>query len=61
MGHLLKIKFVDSRANVHILASTNVSFTLTMVQVPNLALYVETKRITVQKTTGDPFNVQAWN
>jgi hypothetical protein len=30
MGHLLEIKCVDSRVNVHILASTSVSFTLTI-------------------------------
>ncbi len=47
MGHLLKIKCVDSRVNVHILDSTSVPFTLTMVQVPNIAL-THTKRITVQ-------------
>jgi hypothetical protein len=46
MRHLLKIKCVDSRVNVHILASTNVTFTLTTVQVTNLAL-THTKRITV--------------
>jgi hypothetical protein len=46
MGHLLKIKCVDSRVSVHILASTIVPFTLTTVQVPNLAL-THTKRITV--------------
>jgi len=46
MGHLLKIKCVDSRVNVHILASTSVPFTLTTVQLPNLAL-THTKRITV--------------
>ncbi len=45
MGYFLKIKYVDSRVNVHILASTSVSFTLTTVQVPNLAL-THTKRIT---------------
>ncbi len=38
MEHLLKIKCVASRVNVHILASTSVPFTLTTVQVPNLAL-----------------------
>jgi hypothetical protein len=38
MGHLLKIKCVDSRVNVHILASTRVPFTLTKVQMSNLAL-----------------------
>ncbi len=46
MGHFLKIKCVDSRVNVHILASTIVPFTLTTVQVPNFAL-TQTKRITV--------------
>ncbi len=45
MGHLLKC--VDSAVNVHILASTIVPFTLTTMQVPNLAL-IYTKRITVQ-------------
>jgi hypothetical protein len=34
MGHLLKIKCVHSRVNVHILASTSVPFTLTTVQGP---------------------------
>jgi hypothetical protein len=46
MGHMLKIKCVDSRLNVHIFASKSVPFTLTTVQVPNLAL-THTKRITV--------------
>ncbi len=46
MGHLLKIKCVDSRVNTHIFASTSVPFTLTTVQVPNLTLTL-TKRITV--------------
>ncbi len=46
MGHLLKIKCLDSRLNVHILASASVTFTLTTVQVPILAL-THTKRITV--------------
>ncbi len=46
MGHLLKIKCVDSRVNVHILASTSVPLTLTTAQVPNLAL-THKKRITV--------------
>jgi hypothetical protein len=48
MGHLLKIKCVDSRVNVHILAATSVQFTLSTVQVPNLAL-THTKRITVER------------
>ena len=50
MEHLLKIKCVDLRGNVHILASTSVPFTLTTVQVPNLAL-THTKRITVYPFT----------
>jgi hypothetical protein len=37
MGHLLKIKCVDSMVNVDILALTSVPFTPTKVQVPNLA------------------------
>jgi hypothetical protein len=45
MGHYLKIKCVDSRVNVHILALTRVPFTLTTMQVPNLAL-THTKWIT---------------
>jgi hypothetical protein len=50
MGHELKIKCVDSRVNVHNLASTGVPFTLTTVQVPNLAL-THKKRITVYDRT----------
>jgi hypothetical protein len=46
MVHKLKIKCVDSRVNVHNLSSTDVPFTLTTVQVPNLAL-THKKRITV--------------
>jgi hypothetical protein len=46
MGHLLKLKCAHSPLNLRILSSTNDLFTLTTVQVPNLAL-VETKRITV--------------
>jgi len=42
----LKIKCVDSRVNVHILASTSGSFTHTTVQVPNSAL-THMKQITV--------------
>ncbi len=38
MGHLLQIKYVHSRLNVNILASTNVPFRPTTVQMPNLAL-----------------------
>jgi hypothetical protein len=37
MGHFLKIKCVDSRVNVHMLASTIISFTLTTVQVPKFS------------------------
>jgi hypothetical protein len=51
MGHLLKIKCVDSRVNVHILSSTRAPFTLTTVQVPNLPL-THTKRITVKGAEG---------
>ncbi len=47
MGHLLKIKCVDSRVNVHIFASAGVTFTLTTVQVPILAV-THTKWITVR-------------
>ncbi len=45
-GKLVEDKCVVSRMNVHILASTSVPLTLTMVQVPNLAL-IHTERITV--------------
>jgi hypothetical protein len=48
MGHLLKIKCVESRVNVHILASASVTFTLTTVQVPILAL-THMKRITAHR------------
>jgi hypothetical protein len=44
MGHLLKIKCLDSRVTVHILDATSVPFRLTRVQVPNLA-QTHTKRI----------------
>jgi hypothetical protein len=46
MGHLLKIKCVDSRVTVHNLDAISVPFILTTVQGPNLAL-THTKRITV--------------
>ncbi len=46
MEHKLKTKCVDSRGNSHDLASTGVPFTLTTVQVPNLALTYK-KGITV--------------
>jgi hypothetical protein len=46
MGHLLKLKCAHSPLNPRILSSTSVPFTLTMVQVPNLAL-THTKQITV--------------
>ncbi len=47
MGHLMNIKCVDSRVNVHVLSSKRFPFTLTTVQVPKLAL-TQKKRITVQ-------------
>jgi hypothetical protein len=47
MGHLLNLKCAQSPLNVGILPSTSVPFTLTTVQVPNLAL-TYTKRITVK-------------
>jgi hypothetical protein len=47
MGHKMKKKCVDSRVNAHDLASTGVPFTLTTVQVQNLAL-THYKRISVQ-------------
>jgi hypothetical protein len=53
MGHLLNINCVDSMVNTHILATTSVPFTLTPVQVPNLAL-TYTKRITVQPPAFHP-------
>jgi hypothetical protein len=53
MGHLLKIKSVDSRVNVNILAATSVPFTLSTAQVPNLAL-THKKRITVNTSTVTP-------
>jgi hypothetical protein len=53
MGHSLKIKCIDSRVNVHTLASKSVPFTLTTVQVPNLSL-THKKRITVCMLTLKP-------
>jgi hypothetical protein len=47
-GHSLKINCVDSKVNAHILASTSVPITLTMVQVPNLE-QTHKKRITVRR------------
>ncbi len=44
----MKIKCVDSRVNVHNLASTSVSYTPTTVQVPNFAPTYK-KWITVYK------------
>ncbi len=46
MGHLLQLKCAYSPLNQRILSSTSVPFTLTMVQVPNLAL-THTKRFAV--------------
>jgi hypothetical protein len=51
-GALVEDKCIDSRVNVHILASKNDPFTLTTVQVPNLAL-THTKRITVWSVLGN--------
>jgi hypothetical protein len=45
-GTHVEDKCVDQRVNVNILASTCVPFTLTMVQVPNIAL-THTRRTTV--------------
>jgi subtilisin-like proprotein convertase family protein len=47
MRHVLKPKCAHSPSNLRILSSTSVPLTLTMVQVPNLALTYR-KRITVQ-------------
>ncbi len=47
MGHFLKLRCAHSPLNLRILSSTSVPFTLTTVQVPNLAL-IHTKWITVQ-------------
>jgi hypothetical protein len=47
MGHLLKRKCSHSPLNLRILSSTSVPFTLTTMQVLNLAL-THKKRITVQ-------------
>ncbi len=46
MGHWLKLKCAHSPLNLRTLSSTSVSFTITSVQVPNLAL-THMKRITV--------------
>jgi hypothetical protein len=46
MGHLLQLKCAHSPLNQRILSSTSVPFTLTTLQVPNLAL-THTKRFTV--------------
>jgi hypothetical protein len=56
---LLKRKSVDSRVNVHIVAATSVPFTLSKVQVPNLAL-THTKRITVYRFSYTHFQ-HAWS
>ncbi len=57
MGHLLKIKWVVRTFKgecdcAHGLASKSVPFTLTTVQVPNLAL-THTKRIVLTSTEQD--------
>ncbi len=49
MGHLLRLKCAQSPLNLRILSSTSVPFTLTMVQLPNLAL-IHTKWITLLKS-----------
>ncbi len=46
MGHLFKLNCAHSPLNLRVLSSTIVPFTLTTVQLPNLAL-THTKRITV--------------
>ena len=46
MGHLLKLNHAHSPLNLRIFSSTCVPFTLTTVQVPNLAL-THKKRLTV--------------
>jgi hypothetical protein len=46
MGHLLKLKCAHSPLNPRTLSSTSVPFTLTTVQVPNVALTLA-NRITV--------------
>jgi hypothetical protein len=48
MGHLLTLKCAHSPLNPRILSSTSVPYTLTTVQVPNLA-QTHTKRITDPK------------
>jgi hypothetical protein len=54
MGHLLKLKCSHSPLNQRILSSTSVPFTLTTVQVSNLAL-THTKRFTVYAFVTDRF------
>jgi|688.fasta_scaffold614038_1 hypothetical protein len=56
MGHQLKLNRAHSPLNQRILSSTFVPFTLTMVQVTNLALTLK-KRLTVQM--GDCLMVDA--
>jgi hypothetical protein len=56
MGHLLKINCAHSPLNLCILSSTCVPFTLTTVQVPNLAL-THKERITVRP----PLNSQPYS
>ncbi len=48
MGQMLKLKCAHSPLNPRVLSSTSVPFTLTTVQVPNLAL-THTKQITVKQ------------
>jgi hypothetical protein len=52
MGHLLKLKCANSPLNQRTLSSTRFPFTLTTVQVPNLAL-THTKRFTVWRVSAE--------
>ena len=57
MEQLLKLKCVHSPLNLRILSSTNVPYTFTTVQVPNLAL-THTKRITVCRGITYKYSIQ---
>jgi hypothetical protein len=57
MGHLVKRKCPHSPLNLRILSSTSVPFTLTTVQVLNLAL-THKKRITVYIAHGLGYEVK---
>jgi hypothetical protein len=58
MGQLLKLNCAYSPLNLRILSTTSVPFTLTTVQVPNLAL-IHKKRITVWWHEINTFQVSA--